>query len=779
LNLNESTTVLRLSKEALEALEALGICTIQELLDLDIRRVSSLSNCREATYRAVYSAKLELTKRFIKKRRFTLSDTIDTLNLPYRDHKALSNLKVGTIEELLLLDANRVWKVAGYHMVLCIRAIQKQVENSLPEDQRYKLKGIVSTVNRFANTRSEEGRKHFYHKASVDDSIGCLDLDIKTRRALNILGIKTVKGLLTLDASCVSRLRGYGRATENRIIRIQRRLRPSFPSDVVLDRLNAQHKRSRSIAFDPLVFPVPLSIMDFLDESKPSADSVLNQTLAKLYAIAEQEQDLLWSSFESELWGELNLDEKLWDKICLHSIFREDPLETLLSMTIGVIIPVFDSGPAFAELLREFARLAQKICRRPLAVSDYDVLEDTPILAGLSVNDFLHVFDIPKHLVKPFQRAGYEIWTGVAELSERDVVSDLGFGFDSLYLIRLLWNMRPYLKGAGKVAAVARAASKPFETLENMIADITLSWPRKRWQKTNTGKMALPYFLQIRALSRDETASTSKDIDIDANSKSRRITLEELAKKHNVTREAVRQAAKRLEDRFSCAVRSKEFSLFWLNTYNIICMCGGIIDIKDFLFLLRALFRWQKLPQINHISKFIELNPLLEMDMITETLRLKHSVCVQCKNLEDKLVQLAGQLTDRVTTREMYPRVLAICTKNCDCDSKTFESISPCLIKYVLSKHHNLVRVKGDSVYPPQSWAIEHGSLVEATELVLRQSGRPMCLTEICGKLLETGRRDSFLDGTIHRALTRSENVLPWDRGTFIHKDYIQKDRGG
>lgn len=83
-----------------------------------------------------------------------------------------------------------------------------------------------------------------------------------------------------------------------------------------------------------------------------------------------------------------------------------------------------------------------------------------------------------------------------------------------------------------------------------------------------------------------------------------------------------------------------------------------------------------------------------------------------------------------------------------------------------------IVRKKDGKFYHLDRWNLLYGSLLLTAESILKRNERAMHFTEIFEEIKQYRPADfSLRANNIHAALDRSQNVLLWDRGTFIHKE--------
>lgn len=251
-------------------------------------------------------------------------------------------------------------------------------------------------------------------------------------------------------------------------------------------------------------------------------------------------------------------------------------------------------------------------------------------------------------------------------------------------------------------------------------------------------------------------------------------TLEEIGDIYELTRERVRQ----IESKLMLKIRKKcvitELFPLW-SAINYIVKSIGILDLSDLGRQLINYFNWNSSPSPDGLESIISLHPEPTFTLVKEEsnryLILKNLKCIECKPISEYLLtRLPGgqiSMTSAISAFDLF------CKTKCNQENL---SISSTFIRYMTANNEHIrehFKEDEDILYTINYWNLFHGRLLAAAEAILKISGRAMHFTEIADKLKET-KRDNFIARNIHAALDRSNRVILWGRGTFIHKENVQ-----
>lgn len=106
---------------------------------------------------------------------------------------------------------------------------------------------------------------------------------------------------------------------------------------------------------------------------------------------------------------------------------------------------------------------------------------------------------------------------------------------------------------------------------------------------------------------------------------------------------------------------------------------------------------------------------------------------------------------------------------------KQLQSIPEAMIEESISLSPVGIKQVQDRVYSKNLWLLTYGKASEAIEYILDASQKPMHFAEVLSKLNQyRDSEKSFSGNYVHKSLLDNNNLLLWDRGTFIHRHYVQ-----
>jgi hypothetical protein len=279
------------------------------------------------------------------------------------------------------------------------------------------------------------------HSRTTDreTQIDALSLSTKARHLLASLGVRTVTQLLNLDPEAVLAMRqyalddrlsitglryqlikhgvrGWGRhvPSGSRVHKTTRSAEPEVRQTADADVPSGSHVVMQSpgvhtleVAVEdtghrhadfPFRFPIHINIADTAGECMPSSGSLLRKTLPEVLGIQAGELDALWLALTDRRCCDLGLDVDAWAMLPGPEIYSDDPLNVLLSMTLGKLIVTCPDTRRLHELICRLTHVMEEVLGRPVASMESDAWEDTPILERLQTGSYLHLFRFPGHL---------------------------------------------------------------------------------------------------------------------------------------------------------------------------------------------------------------------------------------------------------------------------------------------------------------------------------------------------------------------------------------------
>ena len=122
-----------------------------------------------------------------------------------------------------------------------------------------------------------------------------------------------------------------------------------------------------------------------------------------------------------------------------------------------------------------------------------------------------------------------------------------------------------------------------------------------------------------------------------------------------------------------------------------------------------------------------------------------------------------------ITLNRLKKSLHSVCKPVCEMSSPAI--LSDAVLNKALQRCKAKVKVYNNRVYSMNLWRLKHGNVVQMVETVLRQIGRPAHYSEVAKKVHKW--RPDYSARNAHAALDRSDRVLLWDLGTFVHQDSI------
>lgn len=104
-------------------------------------------------------------------------------------------------------------------------------------------------------------------------------------------------------------------------------------------------------------------------------------------------------------------------------------------------------------------------------------------------------------------------------------------------------------------------------------------------------------------------------------------------------------------------------------------------------------------------------------------------------------------------------------------ETTTLKNLSESFLDSVLKQNKKRLKTRKDRIYSLALWRLRFGKITQMLDTALFQIGKPAHYSEIADYVWKW--RATLSERNIHAALTRCDNALLWDRGTFVHKEKI------
>jgi hypothetical protein len=435
-------------------------------------------------------------------------------------------------------------------------------------------------------------------------------------------------------------------------------------------------------------------------------------------------------------------------------IYSDDPLNVLLSMTIGKLIEACPDTRRLHGLICRFARVIEELLGRPVVSMQSNACEDTRILEGLQIGSFLHLFHFPRRVLISVARSPYKLWEGLRDLSERKVISDLGLNASSISLISALWNLRGWIKAAGAYWISTHQSRSTAASFEEMFTTAVTTISQRIRNGRRDGTIALSYFL-----------SSESDG-----------TLDTLARTYRITRQAVSNVIQKIRRRFSSNQFAKELGNFWLTLFDVLCSHGGAIEVSNLLTCLQGSLGWVAPPQMKPLGELLVLSPVIRYDKSIDTVYLSNLPCLKCESIRSQLREAMTGARLKVRLDELCGTLRAHCNTACRLEARTFQSVSSGLVRIVLKENGDNVEVDNEEVYSPDGWAIRKAPLDTAVEVLLKEAGEPLTLSEVLTAIVPFRRNQNLSVLSVQNALLSADNVVRCGNDRWAHIDSLRLD---
>jgi len=260
----------------------------------------------------------------------------------------------------------------------------------------------------------------------------------------------------------------------------------------------------------------------------------------------------------------------------------------------------------------------------------------------------------------------------------------------------------------------------------------------------------------------------------------RPMTLEQIGTElGEITRERVRQIIDKIENKARHHVHANKLQPLIKKAFEIVNLKGGRIRSEDLV--LHLLTHGSNGEMLRFATPFIDFLSTLNYWKAIG-LNIDESGVVSTNNsgelireLSQIITELAYQNADEVICEYLWSTDFKTLKKviidwyNRKYFSNKLEEISDNIISEALCNSE--VKIMENRVYSYPLWVIRHGKLSDAVEELLKSSKKSMHFTEVYTELKKYRKNDNAVsERNIHAAISRNEDMLLWDRGTFIHK---------
>jgi hypothetical protein len=485
----------------------------------------------------------------------------------------------------------------------------------------------------------------------------------------------------------------------------------------------------------------------------------LGKSLLNLSTLSDEEKELIWASFEGTKIIDSEIPVSDWDRLQNYGIYPDDTLETFLTLSIDYLYEIWPDNN-FNKIVEMIRDLMKNFLRRQVSFNDAEIYDNSLLFSGTQFSaltglPLLSSF-VPEDMVNKLFDYGITKWEQVIQLSECTIVRQHGFNTKSVSLLILLRDIRPV---ANEIIAklmpvinhIGHGAS--FES-------ILTPWILKRTKKQRDAEIV------IKRMGWGMEAPQ---------------TFDEIAQAYHLTRARVQQVIAKFLTSANKMRFANDCYPLWILIDSYLHSSSGISSLKELAVNLQAYFNLEHRPLFAGLMSLLHLVParILRIDVLNEELGLicsQRFICKECIVASDLLVRLASE-AEEILIYDVLNELNSHCATHCSKKHRGFIRFGESFVDYLVTNDQHvreIVRKKEDKLYHIDRWNMLYGRLINLAEAILRTAGKAMHFTEIYDEIKKI-RPDvnDLLDRNVHAALDRSHNVYLWDRGTFIHKDYV------
>lgn len=575
----------------------------------------------------------------------------------------------------------------------------------------------------------------------IPASVLC-ELSTRARNVLVRHRISGVAQLLALSEAELRSLRNVGGKTGDELTQLQNELRQCLAQP------GYRRNRSRRARGESENVDSPLHAYR-RDPWEPEDWSVLKKPLRTFCASRSRQTE---QALHCQSVADLGLSERDLEALRSIAVFPHDTLDDLHALAFGILAEIGISDSGFSRLIRNSrdSTVADHECSCLDAVSGTPIVQASDI-EGLPVA-WLQVFSVPQSIAGSLNAIGICTLQDSLGISERDMIDRFGLQLGTLRNIARLWLLRRYSHEAMQEKHDrVRGACTGWETVWEEFLGSVARTPRDR--RIVEGRLGV----------------------LDGH----KWTLEELGDAEGITRERVRQVAKRSMRRTEGHQCHAVLKPLWDAMEHMMRRSGGACTSTEVATGLRDCFAWTSMPKPQHVTAISGIGDTFE---VIESdgegiiaLRRPHP-CLQCSEAQLGIGELVAGAENGITAAEAAEGLTRRCTPLCPLGRLRDIRFSTGYILRLASQTAG-VRTEGTNLYTDAAWALRFGGVLEAIDAALLAAGRAVHFADLARDLQRLGR--NMPERNVHACLSsRSDVALLWDRGTYIHQHYVDPPLG-
>ncbi|GEM_PF-4047097 len=502
--------------------------------------------------------------------------------------------------------------------------------------------------------------------------------------------------------------------------------------------------------------------------------SSVHYTIPALFGLDSDEINFLWDTFDKETLDEIHLSSADWKCLERKNLTCYDPFSVLLATTVEYLISTKLSSRGLDEIVYRVVSLAQSALQKIL-VLDMQHFSQLPFkkeeaLSKLEEID-LTLFDWDETQKKAIQDLELETLGDILSLSDFGILDrslSIGQGLSTIGTMNSIMS-----KLTDECLGLVLSSSPNPYDFSDLIAFIKALEEDKGIQWKH---------LYVYLLRKGFFCGTQ-------------LTLEETGHRVGLSRERIRQIERKVTKQLLRQRETNERTIVEILITGILNENKGIARLSTVATHLGRVFRCKETPS-KELTLFLSLvipssclrelslNPSFEIhdrahvlsngpNGLDSFLVTKDLPCISCEHDASELIDSVKSSSDPVPINQVLTMIENNFCKKCQIRDEQKSDLSSMILMNRIFGHEETV-VDNGKLYCGLSKKINFGTLLEAVEAILKNSKKAMHFKKVFAEL--TNRREDYKETSernIHATLSRSKNLLLWDRGTFIHKDHV------
>jgi len=477
--------------------------------------------------------------------------------------------------------------------------------------------------------------------------------------------------------------------------------------------------------------------------------SILNKTILDIIELQESEKELIWTSFECSNFSSLGIGDSSWEQLNKENVFKEDPLDNILGMSLDYIHSLCESDLLFNNILDStFSKV------KSLASKDIDIKNSTNIsqdqFLSLSGN-FLADLPITPNLcslnvLKTLTAHRITKLSHLTASSEYDIIKNSGMNYESINLIRNIW--------------LAISSINAFLLEINIVRSSSFECMIRGWVTKHTKKERYCEIIMRRMGWKGEIE-----------------TLEQIGQTYGLTRERIRQMENQMLNALRKQSAQNELKPIDMVIDSLLYDAKGILSIHELGVRLSSVFNWPHVPHEDGLRSLIDFLPSDNYCLEDGYIHYTEHICGGCVGIISFLENYFKS-HEEILISDLLHLIENHCNTICNhLDAVSGARFTESFIHYLIDNKNliSFLKIDGDKVIRIDKWNLLKGKLSLVAEQVLKANMRAMHFTEVYNEILQLRQGD--INTTVHNVyatLERSPKAILWDTGTFIHIENIK-----